>query len=227
MSDTASATPTGTDSGTDARATTASEGDGDPDLPGLRRRRARDESELFESFNHKLVGIIASRVHTSRANVDDACGFAWMQFVRYQPDHDGAWRSWLITTAEREAWKLQREQNSAVRFIPEAEYRVRGGARETEWPWHDDSRRTEALEALEALSKVPDRRRRALELHVSGLSYDEIAGALGISRTRVNHLITEANAAIRQGREQVNGTRAPQSGRACGSRNSRAIRRPG
>jgi len=150
-----------------------------------------------------------------------------MQFVRYQPDRDGAWRSWLITTAEREAWKLQREQNSAVRFIPEAEYRVRGGARETELPWHDDSHGAEAREALELLSKVPDRRRRALELHVSGLSYDEIAGALGISHTRVNHLITEANAAIRKGREQVNGTRAPSPAAPCGSRNSSGTRQTG
>jgi DNA-directed RNA polymerase specialized sigma24 family protein len=95
---------------------------------------------------------------------EDACGFAWMQFVRHQPDRDGAWRAWLITTATREAIRLKRDRGSAVRFIPEVEYRVRGGAREIEWPWHDESRRAEALEALELLSKLPDRRPRVLEL---------------------------------------------------------------
>jgi len=45
-------------------------------------------------------------VNTSPDIVDDACNFAWMEFMRCQPDRDRNWRSWLVTTAQREAWRL-------------------------------------------------------------------------------------------------------------------------
>ncbi len=214
MSGAAAEAPAGTDSGTDARATTASEADADPDLPGSRRGRGRDESELFEAFNRKLVRIVSSRVNTSAANVEDACGFAWLQFMQYQPERDRGWRAWLITTAEREAWKLHRAQSSALRLVSDGEYHAKRSLREPEDPRHDQWRHAEAREALEMLAKVPERRRRALALHVSGLTYDEIAAELGVSRTRVNHLVAEANAAIRKGREQAERPLRHQSDRA-------------
>ena len=40
-------------------------------------------------------------------------------------------------------------------------------------------------------------------LHVTGFKYEEIGERLGLSYTRVNRLVTEANAAIRRERERV------------------------
>jgi DNA-directed RNA polymerase specialized sigma24 family protein len=57
--------------------------------------------------------------------------------------------------------------------------------------------RVSAREALEALSRVPDRRRLVKILSVAGFTYDDIGAMLGLSYTRVNALATEANKWLR------------------------------
>jgi hypothetical protein len=64
-----------------------------------------DEDELYEQFGGELVRRIRARVNTSPELIEDAC-VAWMQFMLFPPDRERAWRAWLITTAEREAWRL-------------------------------------------------------------------------------------------------------------------------
>jgi DNA-directed RNA polymerase specialized sigma24 family protein len=59
-----------------------------------------------------------------------------------------------------------------------------------------------AREALEALSRVPDRRRQVKILSVAGFSYDDIGAMLGLSYTRVNALATEANKWLRTERRR-------------------------
>src|SRR5215213_8388445 len=69
-----------------------------------------DEAELFRSYNRELVRSIAAAVESPSSDViEDACSFAWAQFMRHQPDRDRDWRSWMFTTAQREAWKLSRQ----------------------------------------------------------------------------------------------------------------------
>ena len=51
-------------------------------------------------------GAIEPSTNTSPDIVDDACAFAWMQFMRLQADRNRSWRSWLVTVAEREVWRL-------------------------------------------------------------------------------------------------------------------------
>ena len=133
MPDAASATPAGTDSGTDARATTASEGDADPNLPGAQRGRRGDEAELFEEFNRQLIRTIGRRVNTSQAIVEDACGYAWMQFMRYQPARDDGWKSWLLITAQREAWTLHRAEAGHVPLVSGRTSDDGRGGREPVW----------------------------------------------------------------------------------------------
>ena len=55
-------------------------------------------------------------VDASRATVDDACAFAWVQFMRWQPDRERNWRAWLIITAEREVWRLTDEEGRTTAF---------------------------------------------------------------------------------------------------------------
>jgi hypothetical protein len=70
---------------------------GDSGRPPLRG----DKAELFRDFNHQFVRIVQWRTNAPREIVDDACRFAWQQFMRHQPDRDRNWRAWMITTAER------------------------------------------------------------------------------------------------------------------------------
>jgi RNA polymerase sigma factor (sigma-70 family) len=163
-----------------------------------------DEAELFRSFNPHLVRIVQSRAITSRETVDDACSFAWATFMRVQPDRARNWRSWLVTTATHEAWKLSQVDTRDAQLL---------------WEVSDDPVLADSVadqhdrvairaglrEALEALSKVPERRRRAKALSITGFTYEEIARKLGLSHTRVNQLLTEANRVLReeQGRAAI------------------------
>src|SRR5690242_15264405 len=51
--------------------------------------------------------------HVSHQTVEDACSFAWAQFLTDQPDRDRNWRSWMFRTAQREAWLLHRREGRA------------------------------------------------------------------------------------------------------------------
>lgn len=75
----------------------------DEDRRGDRPRLRGDEADLFREYNRRFVRTVQSRTNAPREIVDDACGFAWQQFMRHQPDRDRNWRSRLLTTAEREA----------------------------------------------------------------------------------------------------------------------------
>ena len=48
-----------------------------------------DEAELFQRFHRRLTRIVQGLVKTSPDIVDDACNYAWMEFIRHQPDRDG------------------------------------------------------------------------------------------------------------------------------------------
>ena len=173
-----------------------------------------DEADLYRQFSRILVGTIAQRVNTSRDVVEDACAFAWMQFVRRQPDRDRGWRGWLIKVAEHKAWSLHRE------MVADTGFRIRDEDGERLAPEPPDRiDRTEqyldARDALEALAQVPERRRRAKALHVLGYTYDEIGPMLGVRRVRASHLIREANEAVREIYERSHDETAPRSPRAA------------
>src|SRR3954447_11234741 len=75
------------------------------DLPSPRG----DEAELFRQFNDELMRDVSRHVSCSSAQtIEDACAFAWTQFLEVQPDRGRNWQGWLFTTAKREAWLLER-----------------------------------------------------------------------------------------------------------------------
>jgi RNA polymerase sigma factor (sigma-70 family) len=147
--------------------------------------------------------------------VEEACAFAWTQFMRYQPSRERAWRAWLTVTAVHEALRLHEVEAGHLPFEIQ---RKDGSTFETEPPDPREDRHLDHMEAVEALSvlaTVPERRRRAKERHVAGLKYEEIAEELGISRTRVHHLVTEANKAIQVELSRRQGLNEPRSPRAA------------
>jgi DNA-directed RNA polymerase specialized sigma24 family protein len=62
--------------------------------------------ELFVQHARPLHAGVSATVRTSAANVDDACGFAWLQLLRHRPPAPAAF-AWLCTAAVREAIRLQ------------------------------------------------------------------------------------------------------------------------
>ena len=56
-----------------------------------------DEAELFRAYDDKLMHVVERSVHgVSQQTIEDACAFAWAQFMAYQPDRD---RNWLAERA--------------------------------------------------------------------------------------------------------------------------------
>src|SRR4051812_34693380 len=117
-----------------------------------------DEAELFALFNDELVRRVSRSVRTGPETVMDACSIAWMQFLRYQPDRDQEWRGWLFRTAEREAWRLDKER-----------YRAKSLDADLSEPAHapeprddlDQYRQRDELEAaVDVLAQLPPRLRR-------------------------------------------------------------------
>ena len=91
--------------GTAEHATTpGTTADPDGDEPPLRLRG--DELDLYGGFHAELGRSINRAVNASWETVDDACAFAWLEFLRVQPNRHENWRGWLFRTAQREAWRL-------------------------------------------------------------------------------------------------------------------------
>jgi RNA polymerase sigma factor (sigma-70 family) len=157
-----------------------------------------DEADLFREFNPRLARIVQGRTDAPPDIVDDACAFAWQQFMQYQPDRDRHWKAWLVTTAQRELWRLWRQQTRHESLSADEDEHGEP------WRWDVGDERDHAAirlrlrEALQAFARLPERRREIKALQVAGFSYEEIAEMRGLSWTRVNHVLAEANAALRE-----------------------------
>jgi RNA polymerase sigma factor (sigma-70 family) len=168
-----------------------------------------DEEELFQSFNAELHRDVGRAVRASDADVEDACAYAWAQFLRYQPDRDRNWRGWLYRVATREAIRLSRIDTHTLPIFRTNEFfeSEAKGVVEPIDPRQDlADKRIDLHDALVMLSRVPGRRKEAAVLKLIGLSYGEIADALDITPTAVNRLLVEARLHIY---EQLAQHRAP------------------
>jgi DNA-directed RNA polymerase specialized sigma24 family protein len=68
-----------------------------------------DEADLFREFNDELRRHINGAVFdTTPQNIEDACAFAWAEFLRHQPSREANWKGWLVRVAQREAWRIER-----------------------------------------------------------------------------------------------------------------------
>jgi DNA-directed RNA polymerase specialized sigma24 family protein len=148
-------------------------------------------------------------VNTSPSLIDVACAFAWVQFIRRQPDRDRNWRAWMVTVVEREAWRLHSGESRATSLTVDSSDGL------VVWDRADPRDRTgerlELREALEMMRRIPERRREVAFLKAIGLRRREIGEILGLSETRVDHLGREATAWLRREREIMEQPRTPRA----------------
>ena len=64
-----------------------------------------DEERLYTAHADKLRRVVGAAVHTSEANIEDACSFAWLQLLCDRPRRESVF-AWLATVATRKAWRL-------------------------------------------------------------------------------------------------------------------------
>ena len=110
-----------------------------------------DEPELYLDFNHRLVKGLQKRVCGAEPqDVEDAAGFAWMQFFRYLPDRDGEWEGWLYRTAQRELWRLTAARRRDLRIVLPGRMGINNGSE----PADPRDRLDERLDLLAAIDEV-------------------------------------------------------------------------
>ena len=125
---------------------------------------------------------------------------AWATLVR-RPDIELDRRGfvWLLTVAEREAWRL----SSLAREVAAGGLRGEWGENLPELAdtraGHLDDRVITRLDRARAIRTLKPREREALYLFELGHSYDEIAQITNATYTAVNRRIAEGRAALRGG----------------------------
>jgi RNA polymerase sigma factor (sigma-70 family) len=162
-----------------------------------------DEPVLFREHHPRLRSHVGRVVRTSRANVEDACSFAFLQLLRHQPDREHVY-GWLLRAAIREAIKLDQQARRAVP-LPHAadDHRT--------WELADERARSEVsvelLAAREAVAAAGTTARewRIVGLRAIGLSYTEVSRVTGDSARTVERQLL-------RGRHKLRAARARQGG---------------
>lgn len=157
-----------------------------------------DEAELYEQLAARLIKIVARQVRTSTANVEDACSFAWVQMLHYQPARETV-VAWLVRVGTREAIKLDRRarRQDAAATGPSGQGRAVDECRPIE-------AHLETLAARDAIVAAQLRPREAeiLVAHVAGYSYIEIADAKDLTPRTVERQLLRAKRKLRDARER-------------------------
>jgi DNA-directed RNA polymerase specialized sigma24 family protein len=118
---------------------------------------------LFEEHSARLLSAVSAAVRTSPVNIDDACAFAWLQLLRYQPDHQVTF-GWLCKTAIREAIKLDRRARRLVELDRLGEHPANDLG-------HELDRRLELLAAIQTIDEARLRPRERRLVALRGLGY--------------------------------------------------------
>lgn len=161
------------------------------ELEGEPATAARDEGYLsFEeafALHHRLVYRYACALTRDRALAEDAAQEVFLRLHR-QRIAAGRLRPWLIRVTANVARNLLRtRQRAAARdeaFAVEALQR-----QEPRLPDEELGRESDIRKAQEALGKLEEPQRSCLLLRHEGLSYREIAAALGLKESHVGSLI--------------------------------------
>jgi RNA polymerase sigma factor (sigma-70 family) len=147
-----------------------------------------DEAALFDRYHARLVRVVGRVVTASGQTVEDACAFAWMQLLRFQPRRQHVF-AWLSRVAVREAWRLAGEEGRAEL---DADALDRAVSREL-----SSEERIGWLQGVMALAALRADERELLMLTAAGYSYSEIGEITGHSNRAVERRLKRARRHLR------------------------------
>jgi DNA-directed RNA polymerase specialized sigma24 family protein len=168
---------------------------------------ARFSPAQFERFyaerTPKLRRVVAANVLNADV-LDDACQYAWLQFIRRgDVGLDAAGFGWLVTVAIHESWRLVRTPKQ----VPSGPFRGCDDLALYELPEpaavHGDPeglaiRRALHADRLEDFKTLKPAERRDLFLQALGFSYREIAEITDSNYTAVNRHISEGRTKLQR-----------------------------
>jgi RNA polymerase sigma factor (sigma-70 family) len=138
------------------------------------------------------VRIVRGTIGAPGHVVEDACSFAWLQLLRFQPERDALF-AWLRVVATREALRLLKGQARHAAFDDDPVEPTPAYVDKST----DLQLAAEVREALEHIAALTPQQVRIFSLHLAGLSYDEICDATGYSWTQVNRHMVRARSRLR------------------------------
>jgi DNA-directed RNA polymerase specialized sigma24 family protein len=153
-----------------------------------------DEAQLFELHARILRSRVGRQVRTSHANIEDACAFAWMQMLNYQPPRDRL-IGWLRRTAVREAIKLDRRGRRWTELTEDP-----GALRLVAGSLTDDCLELLAARDAIAAAQLRDREADLLALHAAGYSYAGTAKLRSITPRTAERQLLRARRKLRSAR---------------------------
>jgi RNA polymerase sigma factor (sigma-70 family) len=159
-----------------------------------------DEAQLYRSLAGRLETIVRHQVRAPREVVEDACHHAWTKLINHSERIErGAALTWLVRTALREAWRLERREHRDLSLEAETELAGRlPPASRAPGP----AEHAELRDRLASLDALPERQRRLLWLRAAGLSYIEMSAYTGDSLRTVERQISRATQRMRGLSEQ-------------------------
>lgn len=163
-----------------------------------KRTGVSDPGELYGLLATRLERIVRQDVRAPDAVIEDACQFAWSQFVsQCRRVRREAVLSWLTTTAVREACKLVRLGDREPSL--EAAIELAGDVViQAALPGPDEL--LDELDSLRLVALLPPRQQRLMWLRGLGLSYQEMAAHEGCTRRTVERQLLRARDTIRLAR---------------------------
>ncbi|MET9261434.1 sigma-70 family RNA polymerase sigma factor [Amycolatopsis sp. NPDC004079] len=156
----------------------------------------RDQDEV-RRLSTKVIRIVAANPGL-RADADDACQTAWLEFLRRPPILRDSTRlaGWLTTVARRHALRAA-EKRSRATFGDDAQLETHKRAESPE----KEALAGELAAALwRAVEQFPERHRRMMLLlaHCPELRHDQLAAELGIAKSSVSKIRKRCLTALRK-----------------------------
>jgi RNA polymerase sigma factor (sigma-70 family) len=153
-----------------------------------------DEGELYRALSARVLRLVDRQVRTSPENVEDACHFAWVAFLRHTDDlHRDSALAWLTTTAVHEAYKLIGREKRAASLDQALESGLDPPARATS---NEPLDRAHQHEQLGLVRQLPERQQRIVLLQAAGLSHAEIAATTGDTERTVQRQLYRARSTL-------------------------------
>ncbi len=182
-------------------------------LDGVRR----GDEPSFEALFDRHYSSVHNVVYRITADHRDAEEIALDTFLKLHerpiPVNDETnVRGWLLRVATNAAYNAVRSRRRRHSWLQRAAQLVGIGDMHADTPESEVVQRDEAGRVRAVLEEMPERQRNALTLRASGLSYKEIAEALGVSATSIGTMLARAEDAFSH-RWEATGARESPSGK--------------
>jgi RNA polymerase sigma-70 factor (ECF subfamily) len=176
----------------------------------IRAGQAEALGELYDAHASTALAT-ALRVVGDRQEAEDVVHDAfiavWRKIDRFDADR-GSLRAWLMTIVRNRAVDRVRARRPRI-DLDDADERslLRTGANPT---WEDALRNASAADVREALARLPDEQRHAIELaYFEGYTYREVAEVTGVAEGTANGRMRLALGKLRQSLASSSGAPLP------------------